>query len=248
MADDGQERLEEYLALERFVTDLQRGQPAQFPEGLTPEQARLYRLALLFHAAAPGVSEVRRAFAERLQVQLEEALHPLPQTSQPSSPAQKRSKRRRLSRRQLLAGGTIAASTVVGAGGDWVVEHLRPEQVPASSPLAWVVVTTVATLGNGAVLFTEANLIGYVVRQVSVTDHATDQGTILALSAACPHMGCLVQWATTDRTFRCPCHGAVFTQEGTPETHTSRWHALKPLTRLEVKVGADGTIAVRMPL
>jgi Rieske Fe-S protein len=32
--------------------------------------------------------------------------------------------------------------------------------------------------------------------------------------AACTHLGCLVSWDQNDHVFRCPCHGAVFDDQG----------------------------------
>jgi Rieske Fe-S protein len=32
--------------------------------------------------------------------------------------------------------------------------------------------------------------------------------------AACTHLGCLVAWDQNDHVFRCPCHGAVFDDQG----------------------------------
>jgi len=41
-----------------------------------------------------------------------------------------------------------------------------------------------------------------------------EAGRIHAVSAACTHMGCLVGWNETDRTWDCPCHGSRFTLSG----------------------------------
>ena len=39
-------------------------------------------------------------------------------------------------------------------------------------------------------------------------------GTLVALSAVCPHLGCIVQWETERQDFLCPCHAGYFTADG----------------------------------
>jgi glycine/D-amino acid oxidase-like deaminating enzyme/nitrite reductase/ring-hydroxylating ferredoxin subunit len=41
-----------------------------------------------------------------------------------------------------------------------------------------------------------------------------EQGAVHAVSAVCSHMGCIVGWNETDRTWDCPCHGSVFDLSG----------------------------------
>jgi glycine/D-amino acid oxidase-like deaminating enzyme/nitrite reductase/ring-hydroxylating ferredoxin subunit len=41
-----------------------------------------------------------------------------------------------------------------------------------------------------------------------------EQGQVHAVSAACSHMGCLVGWNSTEKTWDCPCHGSRFTLSG----------------------------------
>jgi glycine/D-amino acid oxidase-like deaminating enzyme/nitrite reductase/ring-hydroxylating ferredoxin subunit len=41
-----------------------------------------------------------------------------------------------------------------------------------------------------------------------------EDGAVHAVSAVCSHMGCIVGWNPTDRTWDCPCHGSRFTLEG----------------------------------
>jgi Rieske Fe-S protein len=41
-----------------------------------------------------------------------------------------------------------------------------------------------------------------------------EQGRVHAVSAVCTHMGCIVGWNETDRTWDCPCHGSRFDLNG----------------------------------
>jgi glycine/D-amino acid oxidase-like deaminating enzyme/nitrite reductase/ring-hydroxylating ferredoxin subunit len=53
--------------------------------------------------------------------------------------------------------------------------------------------------------------------------HRDESGRLHVLSARCPHLGCIVRWSGSDRTWECPCHGSRFAADGTlvegPATH-----------------------------
>ena len=60
-----------------------------------------------------------------------------------------------------------------------------------------------------------------------------------AFNGACPHLGCIVQWDRTSRTFKCPCHGAAFNDQGEPVAGPVN----SPLKRIEFEV-KDGNLKI----
>ncbi len=280
MADEDQERFEDYLELERYIEELQAGKSAQPPTDLTPEQARIYQMAALFRSASPENAEPSLAFAEQLKAQLLHAqedtrsVEPTPEimpqeisvpsvsspepTSTPTKKTGITKPVRFFSRRGLLTGGAVAAaSLVIGAGTTHILEQsaashdkdsistTQPSsaqlEISTSMPTTWHLATTLAALGQGAVRFTADTLVGYVLRETDTT-----QGEqIIALSAACTHMGCLVRWQDADRRFHCPCHTAVFAADGTHVRLNYRL-SLSPLPRLNTKI-ENGKVYVQVP-
>jgi Rieske Fe-S protein len=262
MPGEDQERFEDYLELERFIEELQAGRTAHPPQELTPTQARVYRMATLFHAATPGVSEPDPQFAARLQVRLEEELLHEGNERRPSLPPLAR-RTRRVSRRLLLTSSVAAASVAIGIGVDRAIEQeeepggeqsaSRMVVVKIAQPTEWFTVTTTARLGKQAVKFRVEMpngaplLTGYLLRSDGSNGQVSEKGQLIAVSATCTHKGCIVNWSNADRRFHCPCHGGVFTQDGGIDTGTSALTYLESLPTLEVKV-VQNEIRVRMPL
>ncbi len=271
MAGEDQERFEDYLELERFIEDLQAGRVSRAPDGLTPDQARIYRMATLFHAASTEEATPRPEFVTGLQAKLEQVQEEMAKGVSPrkrfSFFSKKPQTQPRVSRRVLLTGGAAAAvaaaSLSVGVGINRSVDaleisSLKKQLTDAKNPnwgeekiiaadvdTIWVSVTTLNKLGEQPVSFTSGGIVGYVMRNDGDSGNPTD-GPVIAVSAACTHMGCIVQWQNADKKYHCPCHGGVFTEYGNTD-HTSPVRYLKPLPRLDVQIDPDGTVKVRVP-
>src|SRR5437588_93136 len=267
MSGEDQERFEDYLELEHYIEELQAGRVAHPPAELTPSQASIYRMAALFRSSSPEANEPRPEFAAELRARLEQELQQPAKDETLSSPGEKPQiaekqrepkKPRGISRRALLTGGAaVAASLAVGAGVDRAIERTRPPQPLALTPstenivgegvaTTWHKVTTLANLGNSAVRFAVDTLVGYVIRDDG-DGGDPDKGQIIAMSAACTHMGCIVEWQDKDRKFHCPCHGGVFTEYGNVD-NTATWGVryLRALPRLKTKV-ENGNVYVQVP-
>ncbi len=64
-------------------------------------------------------------------------------------------------------------------------------------------------------------------------------GTLVALSAVCTHLGCIVQWEKDKQDFLCPCHGGHYTPDGI----VTAGPPPKPLPKIPFSV-AGGNITV----
>jgi Rieske Fe-S protein len=259
MAGEDQERFEDYLELEHFIEELQAGHVAHPPEKLTPDKANIYRMATLFRSASPEEAEPRPEFVAELQARLEQELQqPAKPQHLPFLARRPHKKHNRVSRRALLTGGAAAAaSMVVGVGIGDAVERMTqqpPQQVNPSSWLpslvegdgVWVTVAKVADLGESAIRFTTDSIVGYVIH--SDGDNGEKPG-IIAFSAACTHMGCIVKWQDKERKYLCPCHGGLFTEYGKPD-QASPLSYLTALPRLDTRIakqGANEVIQVKVP-
>lgn len=67
------------------------------------------------------------------------------------------------------------------------------------------------------------------VNDETVAAYCDDAGTLHTVAAACTHMGCLVGWNQTDKSWDCPCHGSRFATDGSV-LHGPATAPLKKLT------------------
>jgi len=268
MAGEDQERFEDYLELERFIEDLQAGRVSRPPAGLTPDQARIYRMAMLFHTASVEEAAPRPEFVAELQAKLEqvqeEVAKGVPAGKARPFFSKKPQTQPRVSRRTLLTGGAAAAvaaaSLSVGVGISHAVDnteiaHLQTRLTQATSwpdekfiaqgaNTVLVPVTTLDKLGEHPVSFNLGGIVGYLIRNDGDNGEPANQ-PVIAVSAACTHMGCIVQWQSADKKFHCPCHDGIFSEYGKPDPNSPVVY--KSLPRLEVQIDPDGTVKVRVP-
>lgn len=274
MPGEDQERFEDYLELEHYIAELQSGRVVRPPAEMTPSQAEIYRMAMLFHAASPGAAEPDADFAADLHSRLEQevamtaitqsipVVRPSHAPELPAQPVLQQQPKRGLrqlnvSRRALLTGGaTIAASIAAGAGIDHLLTNTKQPATGVTQPSAqwsdkliadgvpttWHFVTTLDQLGNDAFHFSTDTVTGFLIRDDS------DDGSIIAMSAACTHMGCLVQWQSIQRNFLCPCHGRVFDTYGGISGTGGPSSYSYPLPRLETRVDVAGNVSVKVPI
>lgn len=57
---------------------------------------------------------------------------------------------------------------------------------------------------------------GAVIRKgiKKIALYRNPSGALHAMTAICPHLGCVVRWNTGEKTWDCPCHGSRFTCQG----------------------------------
>src|SRR5712691_9714785 len=96
--------------------------------------------------------------------------------------------------------------TTLRAAGDYAVELAR-----SNKPFAeWVTPGEVSSVdeippGQGAILRRG-------LQKVAV--YREPGGGVIELSAACRHLGCIVEWNAGEKTWDCPCHGSRFAPGG----------------------------------
>lgn len=100
-----------------------------------------------------------------------------------------------------LAGlGALAAAAV----GWPLFRYLAPRS--SSESAKKVVIPEKDILEGEAKFFEYAGSSAVLVRK--------RDGTLVALSAVCTHLGCIVQWQKDKQDFLCPCHAGHYTADG----------------------------------
>lgn len=72
---------------------------------------------------------------------------------------------------------------------------------------------------------------GAVIRRGThkIAVYRADDGSVMECSAVCTHLGCIVRWNETEKSWDCPCHGSRFAPDG----NVLNGPAVKALSKLE---------------
>jgi cytochrome b6-f complex iron-sulfur subunit len=124
--------------------------------------------------------------------------------------------------------GGIAVSGAVAVGYP-LFRYLAPLQKENSA--GKVVIPEQEVPASGARFFEYAGSTAVLVRKPG--------GGMVALSAVCTHLGCIVQWDKEKQGFLCPCHAGHYSAEGAVISGPPP----KPLVKLPIAV-ANGVITV----
>lgn len=133
-------------------------------------------------------------------------------------------------RRTFLGICIAGLSALVAAAAGWpVLKYLAP--LPKSGAGGKVMIPEKDLVEGGAKFFEFAGSAAVLIRKKG--------GEVVALSAVCTHLGCIVQWENDKQNLLCPCHGGRFSSDGA----VLGGPPPKPLAKLPVTV-ADGTVTV----
>ena len=135
-------------------------------------------------------------------------------------------------------GGMLVSDLILGRGNPWkevydpgrlatqsIVEAV-PEVLKSTAPYVdWITggdVSSFDEIQNGE---------GAIIRDGTskIAAYRDEDGKLFKRSAVCTHMGCLVRFNSTEKTWDCPCHGSRFGVDG----HAINTPAISPLAQIE---------------
>ncbi len=123
----------------------------------------------------------------------------------------------------------IGGMTVVSAGtvAYPVVSFM---QLPATLSESQIVKVPLADMHEDQAIYRDFNGVPIVMIYTGHVPRVFD--------ASCTHLGCLVAWDGAKHVFHCPCHGAVFNDQGEPVSGP----VSRPLTVIEARVEDDHVV------
>ena len=217
-----------YDDLDRSIDDLLADRRPKGLRAESPEELAVLKTAARFRAERGGAGTPAADFIARLKQRLAQE--------------QRREKTQSPGRRRLLLGGLTGAAASLLAGIGLGRAFTPPEQPaasgqPAAPPASaasqpelvgdrgrWFAVAQMNQIEPGAMVRVRAGAV-----EGFITKHGDE---VVALSAICTHMACILSWRRDENDLFCPCHGSSFETDGSVRTGRS----LRPLPPLRVKV------------
>jgi|GEM_PF-653041 len=108
------------------------------------------------------------------------------------------------SRRDFLYRVGVGALSITAIGGGLITADFLWPDVVKQPPIRFTIGTPADYPPNSVTLLPEQKV--FVVRAV--------EGYFYAMSAICPHLGCITKWWKDLGEVRCPCHGSRFGVKG----------------------------------
>jgi len=94
----------------------------------------------------------------------------------------------------------------IGTAKDFVQENATT----LSSYLDWLTVGDVDAVSQ--IEQGEGAIVRQGLKKLAV--YRDEQGSLHQCSAVCPHLGCIVAWNSSEKSWDCPCHGSRFDTDG----------------------------------
>ena len=147
----------------------------------------------------------------------------------------------KLSRRNFMGAATFTIGGLIGLGlAIPAITYIVGPAVKDESQEEWIPLGPTSKVELGVPTLFKVTIerqTGWIVNtsELSVYIYTDDGRNYVAMSNICTHLGCRVRWIAEENIFYCPCHNAVFDQEGEVVTGPPP----SPLERYEVKVEDD---------
>ena len=121
--------------------------------------------------------------------------------------------------------GMMSADAILGRTNPWgelfdpgrkAIRHGVWEYIKENTDYPYYLIRDRFAGARGRSLRAVKRGTGQVIERdgANVAAYRDDDGTTTLRSAICTHMGCVVAWNGTERTWDCPCHGSRFTPTG----------------------------------
>ena len=146
-------------------------------------------------------------------------------------------------RRDFLKTGILAVSGIISAAAVYPLLRLALHKTPPAPPV-FVDAVMLPDMPEAGVKRVDLSLEKGGRPDARVFVKRTPDGNIIALSAVCSHLGCIVNYDRIKDQFVCPCHGGRY--DGNGKNISGPPPA--PLARLPVRIaGAYIQVGIRKP-